>query len=187
MLACRKSRSAAIARRIAAIGIALMPMVAFADDSGQRRAGDVLSYALPLTTLGVEWGRGDGRGALQLAESFGATVVVTEVFKRTIKSERPDHTNDESFPSGHATRAFAAATYVHRRHGFGSAWPLYALSVYVGHTRVAAQRHRWGDVAGAAAIAAASSWWLVEPKQTAGMGTAWRPKGITLTMVVALP
>jgi membrane-associated phospholipid phosphatase len=187
MTGCCKPFAASVERLIAVIGVALVPTVALANDGDQRRAGDILSYALPLTTLGVEWAGGDGRGALQLAESFGTTVVVAELFKRTIKAERPDHTNDESFPSGHAARAFAAATYVHRRHGFSSAWPLYALSVYVGHTRVAAQRHRWGDVAGAAAIAAASSWWLVEPKQTIGNGTTLRPKGITLTMVVALP
>jgi membrane-associated phospholipid phosphatase len=173
-------------RRLAA-AIALVPALALANDEGQRRAGDVLSYALPLATLGVELARGDGRGALQFAESFGVTTLATEVLKRTVHSERPDHTNDQSFPSGHAARAFAAATYVQRRHGFGSAWPLYALSVYVGHTRVDAQRHRWVDVAGAAAIAAASSWWLVEPKPSMGVAAAVRPRGISLTMVIALP
>ncbi|HJW10226.1 MAG TPA: phosphatase PAP2 family protein, partial [Albitalea sp.] len=69
------------------------------------------------------------------------------------------------FPSGHAVNAFAAATYVHRRHGLRYAWPLYAAATYVGYTRVHANRHRWGDVIGSAAIAGAMTWWLVDPKK----------------------
>ncbi|HSN33759.1 MAG TPA: phosphatase PAP2 family protein [Ideonella sp.] len=152
------------ARTLAALLLAL-PLFAWAGGDGERRAGDVLSYVLPAATLGAELWRGDRRGAWQFAESFAVTVTATEVLQRTTGIERPDHSNDRSFPSGHAARAFAAATYVHRRYGFDSAWPLYALATYVGYTRVQADRHRWADVAGAAGVAAASSWWLVERKR----------------------
>lgn len=158
-----------------------------ADDGSSRRTGDVLSYALPAATLGVELARGDRPGALQFARSFGATLAVSELLKRTVHAERPDHSNDQSFPSGHAARAFATASYVNRRHGWRHAWPLVAASIYVGETRVAAQRHRWIDVAGAAAIAAASSRWLVKPKRATPVGAASGPPALALTVVFALP
>ena len=140
----------------------VLPLLAHAGNDAERRAGDVLSYALPVATLGTELWRGDRQGAWQFAESFVVTVTATELLQRTTGVERPDHSNDRSFPSGHAARAFAAATYVHRRHGLESAWPLYALATYVGYTRVQANRHRWADIAGAAGVAALSSGWLVD-------------------------
>jgi len=115
-------------------------------------------------TLGTELLRGEHDGALQYTESLAVTLLGTEVLKRTTHVERPDHSNDESFPSGHASRAFSAATYVHRRYGLEPALPLYLLGTYVGYTRVQARQHRWADVAGSAALSAAASWWLVEPR-----------------------
>lgn len=149
-----------------------LPGGAVAASEGERRAGDVLSYALPAATLGVEWWRGDRTGVIQFSESFVATLAVAEVLKRTTGVERPDGSNDQSFPSGHAARAFAAATYVHRRHGFQTAWPLYAIATYVGYTRVQAKRHRWTDVVGAAAVSGAMSWWLVSPDDRPGASVA---------------
>lgn len=131
----------------------------------ERELGDVLSYAMPAAVLGYELYQGDRDGALQFATSFTATTLATEVLKRTTKVERPDRTNDLSFPSGHAARAFSAASYIHRRHGWEYALPAYALATYVGHTRVQAKRHRWGDIAGAAAVSTIATWWLVEPKR----------------------
>ncbi|HEY2928281.1 phosphatase PAP2 family protein [Piscinibacter sp.] len=128
----------------------------------QSEAGDVLRWALPLGTLTAELARGEGQGARQFAAAYVATVGATEILKRTVRAERPDRSNERSFPSGHAAPAFSAATYVHRRYGADAAWPLYAAAVYVGYTRVAAERHRWIDVAGSAALAATMSWWLVE-------------------------
>lgn len=151
-----------------------------------EQAGDVLSYALPAGTLAVELWRGEKAGALQFAESFVVTMAATEILKRTTHVERPDHSNDQSFPSGHASRAFPAATYVHRRYGFADAWPLYALSTYVGYTRVQADRHRWTDVAGSAAVAAASSWWLVQPK-SASVSVSMRGRGVFVAWSVPIP
>lgn len=135
---------------------------AAAGSAGERRTGDALRYLLPVGVLAAEGLRGDFEGARQFGLSFAATTVVTELLKRTTGVERPDGTNDRSFPSGHAASAFAAATYVHRRHGLEAAVPVYALATYVGYTRVHSGRHRWIDVGGAAAIAAASTWTFVD-------------------------
>jgi len=158
---------------------------AHASDESQTRLGDALSYVLPAATLGTELWRGDKTGAGQFTTSFLVTMGATEVLKRTTGIERPDGSNDESFPSGHAARAFAAATYVHRRHGLSNAWPLYAMATYVGYTRVEANRHRWSDVFGAAAVSAASSWWLVDPKQQPP-GVAGTSRGISIGFTMPL-
>ena len=133
----------------------------------QRRSGDVLATAMPLATLGTELVRGDRAGAWQYTLTFAASMAGTELLKRTIHVERPDGSNDQSFPSGHAARAFSAAAYVRRHHGWDVAWPMYVAALYVGHTRVAAHRHRWGDVAGAALLSEAAAWRLVEPRSDA--------------------
>lgn len=130
----------------------------------QRRAGDFLATAIPLATLGTELYRGDREGAWQFAMTFAASTAATDVLQRVTHVARPDGTNHHSFPSGHAARAFSAAAYVRRRHGFDAAWPLYLAALYVGHTRVAADRHRWGDIAGAALVSEAAARWLVEPE-----------------------
>ena len=135
-----------------------------ADGDGHRRAGDVLRFAMPAAVATYELWQRDDEGLWQFGKSWAVTLAATEGLKRITHVERPDHTDDLSFPSGHASHAFAAATYMHRRHGIAQAWPWYAVATYVGWTRVDAKRHRWTDIAGSAALAAASSWWLVTPK-----------------------
>ena len=152
-----------VAALLGAAALATSPGFAQASTDSERRLGDHLSYALPLGALAVEMWRGDRAGAWQLTQSFVVTTGTTELLKRATNQTRPDGSNDKSFPSGHAARAFSAAAYVRQRHGFDAAWPLYVAATYVGHTRVQADRHRWRDVIGAAALAELSAHWLVEP------------------------
>jgi len=133
-----------------------------------RRAGDVLENALPAAAAMVELWRGDHEGLGQFGGSYVATLLGTQALKKGLDVRRPDG-GVESFPSGHAAKAFAAATYMHRRHGWDAAWPWYAAGAYVGWTRVNANRHRWIDVAGSLGLAAASSWSLVEPLADKGL------------------
>lgn len=157
-------RSATAWRRrtaVASLAAALCGPAAAVD---HERAGDVLENALPAGAAALELWRGDRDGALQLGGAFVVTLLATRALKSEVHVRRPDGSSDDSFPSGHAARAFSAATYMHRRHGWAEAWPWYAAAGYVGWTRVNANRHRWGDVAGSLALAAASSWWLVEPR-----------------------
>ncbi|MFO1217828.1 MAG: phosphatase PAP2 family protein [Burkholderiaceae bacterium] len=160
---CRRARSPLAALGVAGVSLLLaLCAAASARAWTERRAGDVLASAIPLATLGTELWRGDREGAWQYGLAFVATTAGAEALKHAVHSERPDGSNDLSFPSGHAARAFSAAAYVRQRHGVEAALPLYAAALYVGHTRVAAHRHRWADVAGAALLAEASAAWLVE-------------------------
>lgn len=78
---------------------------------------------MPVGVAAYEFWRGDTEGARQFGKSWAVTVGSTEALKRITHVERPDRSNHESFPSGHASHAFAAATYMHRRHGVEEAWP----------------------------------------------------------------
>jgi membrane-associated phospholipid phosphatase len=148
---------------VSALGLALCTIAA-AQKSANEKAADVLRIAMPAGVAAYELWLRDGEGLLQFGASFAVTTGTTEVLKRTTHVERPDHSDDMSFPSGHAASTFAAATFMHRRHGLESAWPWYVAATWVGWTRVDANRHRWGDVIGGAAIAATSTWLLVTTK-----------------------
>ena len=56
--------------------------------------------------------------AMALGISFGTS----ELLKNTVSETRPDLSNDQSFPSGHASFAFVAATVLHREYGHVSPW-----------------------------------------------------------------
>ena len=82
-----------------------------------------------------------------------------------VKEERPDHSDDKSFPSGHVSMAFAAARSIDKEFRKESIWiPIagYAAATAVGIERVASDRHHWYDVAAGAALgfgAAELTWW----------------------------
>jgi membrane-associated phospholipid phosphatase len=133
-----------------------------------RKAGDVLSFVLPAGVAVASWWHDRHHPTDELSSfawSFTATLAATEALKRTVKSERPDGRDRLSFPSGHAARAFGAASFVHRRQGFEAAWPYYAAATYVGWTRVQAKRHRWADIAGSLGVSTAMNWQLAQPRE----------------------
>jgi membrane-associated phospholipid phosphatase len=158
---------------LALVAAPLWSNAVHADVDRERRLGDHLSLALPIGILAVELWRGDRAGAWQMAEVFALTTGVTEVLKNTTKVSRPDGTSDTSFPSGHAARAYSAAAYVHHRHGWDKAWPLWAAATYVGHTRVQARRHRWSEVAVSGALAYGFAHWRVERWVPNAQAQAW--------------
>lgn len=160
----RQLASSAMRKGIVAAVTMSFCCVALSQKSTNEKAGDVLRVAMPVAVAAYELWLCDTEGLIQFGASFAATAGTTELLKRTTHVERPDHSDDQAFPSGHAASAFAAATFMHRRHGFESAWPWYVAATYVGWTRVDANQHRWSDVAGAAAIAGISTWLLATPK-----------------------
>jgi membrane-associated phospholipid phosphatase len=123
-----------------------------ADDPRATDAGTVMSFAIPLGAAAAQWWLGDREGVRQLAFTWTSSVVIAEALKQGTNRTRPDGSNDLSFPSGHAARAFAVAAHVNQRYGIEVAWPLYAGAAAVGWTRVQARRHDWLDVAGSLAV-----------------------------------
>lgn len=72
--------------------------------------------------------------------------------KLSARRNRPDGSNQLSFPSGHTANAFAIAGVLHKHYGPRAGIPLYAWSVLVGGGRMKTNRHFLSDVVAGAAI-----------------------------------
>ena len=126
----------------------------YRDAESKRKA-----YSQPMT--GHNW----PRFAVNTLASVGVAYAGKTALKARIKEERPDHSDDKSFPSGHAAMAFAAARSIDKEFRKESVWiPIagYATATAVGIERVANDRHHWYDVVAGAALgvgAAELTWW----------------------------
>jgi membrane-associated phospholipid phosphatase len=82
---------------------------------------------------------------------------VVQSLKYTVRRDRPDHSNDKSFPSGHSASMFASATVLQRYYGWKVGVPAYALGSYVALARMAWNRHHASDVIMGAGFGIASA------------------------------
>jgi membrane-associated phospholipid phosphatase len=83
--------------------------------------------------------------------------VVAQAVKFTVQRERPDHSNSQSFPSGHAASAFSTAGVLQRHYGWKVGVPAYAFGSYVALARMAWNRHHASDVVMGAGLGIASA------------------------------
>lgn len=83
--------------------------------------------------------------------------VVAQAVKFTVQRERPDHSNSQSFPSGHAASAFSTAGVLQRHYGWKIGVPAYAFGSYVALARMAWNRHHASDVVMGAGLGIASA------------------------------
>ena len=146
-------------------------------------ASHLMAAGLPalagLTTLA----KGDTEGTRQLVLATGSALATAEVLKRTLQSTRPDGSDNMSFPSGHSTLAFAAASFMDRRYGeqLGPWRPaLYGVAALTGVARVQADRHRWVDVAAGAALGYGMAHLWAEPLQGGQLSVAPMPGGLAV-------
>lgn len=135
--------------------------------SGSRKAvrtsTDVILVALPVAAATAVIAQKDWEGLKEGAFTAAATLGTTLILKAVVKENRPDFSNRHSFPSGHASITFAAATFVGQRYGWKWGIPACALSTYTAWGRVYGKKHHWWDVAAGAAIGAASSLIFTHP------------------------
>ena len=82
---------------------------------------------------------------------------MVQVLKYTVRRERPDGSNSQSFPSGHSASMFASATVLQRYYGWKVGVPAYALGGYVALARMAWNRHHATDVVMGAGFGIASA------------------------------
>tara|TARA_R110000851_G_scaffold3114_3_gene12695 strand:+ start:76391 stop:76972 length:582 start_codon:yes stop_codon:yes gene_type:complete len=122
-----------------------------------QKVGDVILYALPAATLGTSFVIGDNDGAWQFTKGLLLTVGVTYGLKLGVNKQRPDMSNDNSFPSGHTSTVFHSAGYVHRRYGFKYAIPSYALAGFTAASRIDSNKHDILDIVAGAAIGLGSN------------------------------
>jgi len=72
--------------------------------------------------------------------------------KLVVGRERPDGSNQASFPSGHASGTFATATVLQRHYGWKVGVPAYAVAGYVATSRLNEGKHYLSDVVFGAAV-----------------------------------
>lgn len=131
--------------------------------------GDALAVLVPVSAFATTYYYNDEDGRKQFYKSFLATTVSTHLLKYTVYKPRPDGSDNLSFPSGHTSAAFQGASFIHRRYGFRKAILPYVASMYVGYTRVEANRHDWTDVAAGATLGVISNWYFANEKPGQGL------------------
>lgn len=97
---------------------------------------------------------------LTAAASYTVAAATTWSAKELVSERRPDGSNHRSFPSGHATFAFAGATMLHHEYGHLSPWITiggYGLATFTAADRVLRDRHYLHDVCAGAAIGIAAT------------------------------
>ena len=117
-------------------------------------------YSQPIS--GHNW----PRFAVNTVASVGVSYIGKTALKAMIKEERPDNSDNKSFPSGHAAMVFAAARSIDKEFRKDCIWiPIagYAAATAIGVERIANKRHHWYDVVAGGALgcgAAELTWWL---------------------------
>lgn len=92
---------------------------------------------------------------LTAVSSYAISAAVSYSLKQIVSERRPDHSDRRSFPSGHATFAFAGATTLYHEFGHVSPWVAiggYGVATLTAVDRIVRDRHYLHDVCAGAAI-----------------------------------
>ncbi|MEJ5052504.1 phosphatase PAP2 family protein [Chryseobacterium culicis] len=94
---------------------------------------DYLQYAPAVAVYGLKLagvkGRNNiGRATLSYGTSLAIMAILVNSIKYTAKVERPDGSNNNSFPSGHTAMAFTNASFLHKEYGIVN--PAYSIAGY---------------------------------------------------------
>lgn len=146
-------------------GSALVTTPVYAANSGIETAGDIVAVAIPAIAYGSTYYMDDPEGRDQFYKSFATNAVVTYGLKKAVDKERPDHSDNDSFPSGHTSVAFQGASFIHKRYGLKYSIPAYVGAGFVAYSRVEADEHDAIDVLAGAALGMASSMYLTKSYQ----------------------
>jgi membrane-associated phospholipid phosphatase len=146
-----------------------------------QKLGDIGAIALPAWGLLLAAARHDGKGALQLAEAYAATMAVVYVLKPVVDRQRPDG-GRQSFPSGHAASAFAGAAFLQRRYGWSYGVPAYAMATFVAYSRVESKRHWTSDVVAGGVLGIAGNLAFTHRRVKVAVQPAVVPRGLALVL-----
>lgn len=137
----------------AALSLALAAGPALAKSDFIEQSGTDIAIALPVIAGGITVAKSDWNGTAQLFLDTTLTLGTAFALKYAVPEERPDHSDNQSFPSDTAALAFAPAQFLWDRYGWQYGLPAYIAAGYVGYSRVEAKQHHWWDVATSAGIA----------------------------------
>src|SRR5712692_1768485 len=118
---------------------------------------------------------------MDLVQAQILTEMLVEPIKFATHRERPDGSNHQAFPSGHAAITFATATVIERHLGWRKSLLGYGIASYVAASRLHDNRHYLSDVIFGAAVGAIAGrtvvhheadYWAVVPVSVPGGGIA---------------
>lgn len=118
---------------------------------------------------------------MDLLQAQIMTEVLVEPLKFAVHRERPDGSDHQSFPSGHAAVTFATATVIERHLGWRKAVLGYAIASYVAMSRIHDNKHYLSDVVFGAAVGTIAGrtvvhhkadYWAFSPVAMPGGGVA---------------
>jgi membrane-associated phospholipid phosphatase len=138
--------------------------------SDSERLGDLLGPGAQIGSAAAQLGTGVGTYAIgRLANSSCAGAVGADLLRAQLVAEaltlslqystrrtRPDG-SAYSFPSGHASVAFASAAVLQQQFGWKTGVAAYAAASYVAAARLQANRHFLSDVVFGAAVGMVSA------------------------------
>lgn len=149
MLISFNSRACLVACMTCASLFAAAPTLA---DSAARKAssfasgsGNIIYLAAAVGLPLLSDGKHGTNHALRAADAIGTSTLISEVLKNVVREKRPDTNSHDSFPSGHATAAFAAATVESDLHPHEA--PLWFTgATLISYSRIRLHRHYGRDV-----------------------------------------
>lgn len=158
-------------RCILSFSILLLFACAYAQSPGNLSSGrkavktssDIMAGVTPVACMATVLILQDWEGVKQGALSAATTLAVTYALKYAVGKERPDKTDNRSFPSQHTSVSFTGAAFIQKRYGWKWGIPAYAVASYVGWSRVYSKKHDWWDVAAGAAIGIGSAYVFTHP------------------------
>ncbi len=147
----------------------------------RRHYDDYLQYAPAVLLLGLKIGgvkSYSSWGRMLTADAFSVAImaIVNNGLKYTVKSQRPNSHEKNSFPSGHSATAFMTATMLHEEFGRRSPWYSvagYTLATVTAYSRLMNNRHWISDVmtgAGIGILSTEMGYWIA--------GLIFKDKGI---------
>ena len=145
----------------------------FSQNKAITTTGDVIVFALPAATLATTFILDDKKGSWQFTKAFIVNEALTLGLKFAIDKERPNHSDNNSFPSGHTSTTFQSASFIHRRYGFKQSIPAYVLAGFTAYSRIQAKKHDGWDILGGAIIGIGSTYLFTTPYQQEHMELAF--------------
>jgi hypothetical protein len=133
-------------------------------DNYSQFAPAVLVYGL--NAIGVQGKHNFKERSIIYGTSMLITSAITIPLKHIVKEERPDGSNNLSFPSGHTAVAFASAQFMFREYKDTNFWlgvSGYSFAVFTGVYRMLNDKHWVGDViagAGFGILSTELAYWL---------------------------
>jgi hypothetical protein len=166
---------------------------------GRSRIGDagmdlLVAGSVLTGILAPGKGRTAGDETWNQAEAYAASLATTTLLKVAVGRRRPDG-GGNSFPSGHSTAAFTAATLLWRNSGPWVGVPACAVAAATAFSRVESGRHYPSDVLAGAAIGVLSAG-IIDSLHFGGTGgkgipgsgvlpfVAYRPRGFEAGVLV---